>query len=481
MSLIERINEIVAIIERLSRKLDGIRGPGVTHTPTGITIAPPPRKTVTAAGGGDDAFYARVSGSTKDGTNFRWSYDFVEVVKTSAGFGTWNDMTGGRTGTLRNLLEDQNGAVGPDGQRREYRQPHRHVCPAADPHRYAGPGGSRRGDRRQPRVLDELRKRRRRGVLMSGCNSRKCCCGSGCYQRWTVRWNCGSPGFFDAVVAGAKTCFATPPVSGWNKYATTDDNCDYEIYLPLGSACGDDTDCASLPDTTPPDPFGCIDEDCTGPAVRLDHTGTLPVDCCCPCLCCPPDGTVLNVAVDGSGMTPTVPTGGWHTTPPVQPGDWHSYLGSNEWVAHPATIFRGGVNMPYNASGFGVGINCDTDPTTQPANQPAGAPTAPQPGTTLPCANIDGGYDYAIRLQCDGPDAGDTYTVTADGTSMDDVFDHLKGPYFYTGSVSGVALTCVNGRPTGTATIPMTWDSTDAAFNPDGGPRPCGSLVAVFS
>lgn len=112
MSLIERINEIVAIIERLSRKLDGIRGPGVTHTPTGITIAPPPRKTVTAAGGGDDAFYARVSGSTKDGTNFRWSYDFVEVVKTSAGFGTWNDMTGGRTGTLRNLLEDQNGESG---------------------------------------------------------------------------------------------------------------------------------------------------------------------------------------------------------------------------------------------------------------------------------------------------------------------------------------------------------------------------------
>jgi hypothetical protein len=59
----------------------------------------------------------RVTGNTRDGTNWRWTYNFTEVIKTAAGFGGWTDKSGGLTGTgtLRNLIEDQNGTTAGGG------------------------------------------------------------------------------------------------------------------------------------------------------------------------------------------------------------------------------------------------------------------------------------------------------------------------------------------------------------------------------
>lgn len=65
-------------------------------------------------GGSAETFTARITGSTRDGSNWRWTYSFTEVAKTAAGYGGWTDVSGGRTGTdtLYNLTEDQNGASG---------------------------------------------------------------------------------------------------------------------------------------------------------------------------------------------------------------------------------------------------------------------------------------------------------------------------------------------------------------------------------
>jgi hypothetical protein len=65
-----------------------------------------------ARGGGGTQIVVRITGSSQDGTNKRWSYDFIEVEQVAAGYGNWSDKSGGITGTMRNLLEDQNAASG---------------------------------------------------------------------------------------------------------------------------------------------------------------------------------------------------------------------------------------------------------------------------------------------------------------------------------------------------------------------------------
>lgn len=60
-------------------------------------------------------FTARVTSSTRaTGTPqpWRWEYQIAEVVKTAAGYGGWNDKTGGVTGTAFNRIEDQNADSG---------------------------------------------------------------------------------------------------------------------------------------------------------------------------------------------------------------------------------------------------------------------------------------------------------------------------------------------------------------------------------
>ena len=57
-------------------------------------------------------FWAEITGNAADGTN-RWKYAFSEVYKSSAGYGGWATLTGGRSGTTstgpaRNTIEDMN-------------------------------------------------------------------------------------------------------------------------------------------------------------------------------------------------------------------------------------------------------------------------------------------------------------------------------------------------------------------------------------
>lgn len=112
MSLVDTIAELVSDIERLSRKVDGIRGPGVVHSPTGISISPPAGGGAIVAGDGEETFTARITGNAQDGSNFRWAYAFVQVEKTSTGYGGWTDVSGGISDTLYNRIEDNNGTSG---------------------------------------------------------------------------------------------------------------------------------------------------------------------------------------------------------------------------------------------------------------------------------------------------------------------------------------------------------------------------------
>ena len=59
-------------------------------------------------------FWAWASANASDGDN-KWSYTFAEIEKTSAGYGGWAALTGGRTGTMRNTIEDINAAAGVQG------------------------------------------------------------------------------------------------------------------------------------------------------------------------------------------------------------------------------------------------------------------------------------------------------------------------------------------------------------------------------
>jgi len=56
-------------------------------------------------------FFARVQGQQAVSAN-RYSYQFVEITKNTAGYGNWIDKTGGITGTCYNLIEDQNSTTG---------------------------------------------------------------------------------------------------------------------------------------------------------------------------------------------------------------------------------------------------------------------------------------------------------------------------------------------------------------------------------
>ena len=60
----------------------------------------------------DPGFWAEITGNATDGTN-RWKYAFSEAHKTSAGYGGWATLGGGRSGTTgsgpaRNTIEDMN-------------------------------------------------------------------------------------------------------------------------------------------------------------------------------------------------------------------------------------------------------------------------------------------------------------------------------------------------------------------------------------
>jgi hypothetical protein len=54
-------------------------------------------------------FWAKITNySGISGHPWQWNYTFVEVEKTTAGYGGWTTLNDGRTGTARNSIEDIN-------------------------------------------------------------------------------------------------------------------------------------------------------------------------------------------------------------------------------------------------------------------------------------------------------------------------------------------------------------------------------------
>ena len=66
-------------------------------------------------------FVAKITSSSKDGSNFRWEYSWTEQEKTALGYDGWSDKTGGLSGVkdtttaAYNTIEDMNGATGTFG------------------------------------------------------------------------------------------------------------------------------------------------------------------------------------------------------------------------------------------------------------------------------------------------------------------------------------------------------------------------------
>lgn len=89
---------------------DIIVGPGLRMTRVGNSV------TISAidqpAAKAKPTFPARITSSTQDGSNLRFTYGWAEVEKTTPGYGGWVTKPGGRTGTAYNRTEDQNGATG---------------------------------------------------------------------------------------------------------------------------------------------------------------------------------------------------------------------------------------------------------------------------------------------------------------------------------------------------------------------------------
>lgn len=330
---------------------------------------------------------------------------------------------------------------------------------------------------------------------MSGCNTLKCCCvGSNCYQRWTVFWDCAAQ-LFDDPVADAKACWpdASAPSTTWQNISTTVDGCTYEIYVLMGSSCTENSDCEGLDDTDPPDPY-----------LMFAEGQTAPLDCCCCAMCCQPDPVPVTVAIDSTGMTPTAPAGGYITIAPTGPNDWHD----GPWIPTPQAILAGaGGGMLFQ--GTGTYYNCDALVETKPQqaypnSDPTNPPFIPNPPKTVFVSNgsvCDGtNYAYAVTLNCGYTDDmnvfhNDGYEVIVQAVQWDDMmqgggggspgagygFSGMAPAFSYSGTVQGVSLTCVNGKPTGTATVPMVWDSD--LYNPGVilGPWDCGSIVVVFA
>ena len=59
-------------------------------------------------------FWAKITGCSTLGNN-RFSYNFLEVDKTAAGYGGWSTWGDGETGTAYNTIEDMNDGSGIEG------------------------------------------------------------------------------------------------------------------------------------------------------------------------------------------------------------------------------------------------------------------------------------------------------------------------------------------------------------------------------
>lgn len=90
------VRRIVASVHRTEKFLGG----------KGET--PPPSET------GAGFIYAKITGSTQDGSNKRWKYSWEQVEKTAVGYGGWTTKSGGLSGTQNafNHIENMNSSSG---------------------------------------------------------------------------------------------------------------------------------------------------------------------------------------------------------------------------------------------------------------------------------------------------------------------------------------------------------------------------------
>jgi len=112
--------QVAAVREQLdiiTNTIENIRGDGriqVHASRYGVSLTLAPEQTEPMLLPKDAGFWAWASANASDGDN-KWSYTFAEIEKTSAGYGGWAALTGGRTGTMRNTIEDINAAAGVQG------------------------------------------------------------------------------------------------------------------------------------------------------------------------------------------------------------------------------------------------------------------------------------------------------------------------------------------------------------------------------
>lgn len=67
-----------------------------------------------------EVIWIKITSNAQDGSNKRWKYAWSEVTKSTAGYGGWTLLTGGRSGTTStstafNSIEDINGSSGAYG------------------------------------------------------------------------------------------------------------------------------------------------------------------------------------------------------------------------------------------------------------------------------------------------------------------------------------------------------------------------------
>lgn len=103
-------DDLIAVLEALrDSSVRTVSGDGVLQTGSHVSVSWP---TPIEAG-----FAVFVTGSTAtgitdvNGNPVQWTYTFAEAYKATGGYGGWATLTGGRTGTAYNYLEEANTAT----------------------------------------------------------------------------------------------------------------------------------------------------------------------------------------------------------------------------------------------------------------------------------------------------------------------------------------------------------------------------------
>lgn len=120
----EEIKQLAERVNRLSGRKIESPDHVMDQSSAGVVFRHPRgfRETESILPSQQESFIGQIGATpTKDGSNFRWSYTWTEMAKTSTGHGGWEAKEEGRTGTAGdadgafNTMEDMNGASGTFG------------------------------------------------------------------------------------------------------------------------------------------------------------------------------------------------------------------------------------------------------------------------------------------------------------------------------------------------------------------------------